>query len=183
MKFRAVAAHCPRKIADKKGSPFGKPRIGYAPEATSHTCVRGVLALFGLVLAPVILKPLLISALSGSIMVVLFAVIRSNRSNRARRSAWKKASALISNNLDDLTQRRTKLVCQDAYDRRLFDEWTKEMEHFIDNHISPVLAPQKHRHLPSQRQQLAALIGQLTYLRMQEEAVYKAFSHMRSTGV
>lgn len=143
----------------------------------------GFLALFGLVLAPVILKTLLIWAMSGSIVAALFAVIRSNRSNRARRSAWKKASALISNNLDDLTQRRTQLVCQDAYGRPLFDNWTKEMEHFIDNHISPVLAPQEHRHLPSQRQQLADLIGQLTYLRMQEEPVYKAFSDMRSTGV
>jgi len=134
------------------------------------------LALFGLVLIPIILKPLLIFALIGGIAVLFFFILRSNRTTRIRQTAWRKASSVIHNNLDHLTRRRAQLVRQDPYGRPLFDKWTKEVEYFIEHHISLALAPEEHQHLQSQRLELVGLVNQLTYLRMQEEPVFRAFS-------
>lgn len=127
------------------------------------------LALFGLALMSIIMKFLFLLALIGGAGALFVFIIRSISTARARRSAWQKASGVISTNLDHLTRRRAQLVRQDAYGKPLFDKWAKEVEDFIDSHISPALAAREHRHLPSQRQQLVCLITQLTYLQMQQE--------------
>lgn len=127
------------------------------------------LALFGLAIRSIVLKFSFLLALIGGAGALFIFIIGSIRTARARRSAWQKASGIISTNLDHLTRRRAQLVRQDPYGKPLFDKWAKEIEYFIDSHISPALAAREHRHLPSQRQQLVGLITQLTYLHMQQE--------------
>lgn len=128
-----------------------------------------VLALFGFALPPGIMKiPLILAVIAGSTALFIF-IIRSNRTARARKSAWEKASRIISENLDHLTRRRAQLVRQDAHGRPLSEKWKKEAEYFIASEIAPSLSPQEHRHLPSQKPQLVGLITQLTYLHMQQD--------------
>jgi hypothetical protein len=131
--------------------------------------VATFVALFGFVVMPTILKLPPISILSGVIVAVLFFFVRAKRSRRARKSAWEKASSIISTNLDHLTRKRALLFRQDAHSRPFFETWTSEVEYFINNHIAPSLSPREHRHLSLQRPQLIGLITQLTYLRMQQE--------------
>jgi hypothetical protein len=107
----------------------------------SKIVVAPFVALFGFVM-PTILKLPPISVLTGVIVAVLFFLIRAKRSRRARKSAWEKASSIISNNLDHLTRKRALLFRQDAHSRPLSETWTTEVEYFINNHICPKsLAP------------------------------------------
>ena len=154
----------------RKAALLGKlPKSDMRRKKPFKLVLTTFLALFGLVLIPIVLKPLFVLVLSGGVVALFLLVVRSNRTNRARKSAWEKASRIISTNLDHLTQRRARLVRQDAHAKPLFDKWAKEIEYFINCHISPALAPREHRHLSSQRQQLVGLINQLTYLHMQQE--------------
>ena len=52
----------------------------------------------------------------------------------------------------------------------------KEINYFIDHHISPKLTQQEQQRLPVERDEIVRLIIQRTHERMQAEPVFKAFS-------
>ena len=80
------------------------------------------------------------------LLVVLLASYSSYRlwrAARVRRAVARKVAAAIRQHLPALVRRREQLVTKDAYGKLRLEDWAKEIEYFIEEHIKPILTGQE----------------------------------------
>jgi len=78
------------------------------------------------------------------IVIALKIAIRDFLDRRAGKSAARKAAAAINEHLPSLVRRRAQLVRSDAYGKPRLENWAKEINYFVDQHIKPSLTPRQH---------------------------------------
>ena len=75
------------------------------------------------------------------ILAGLSLIVRAVHRSHVRRRIAQKAAAIIEQHLPALIRRRVQLVRPDPYGKLLWEDWLKEVEYFIEEHIEPHLTP------------------------------------------
>jgi restriction system protein len=76
-------------------------------------------------------------------LVVLLVSYRLWRTARVRRAVARKVAAAIRQHLTALVRRREQLVTKDAYGKPRLEDWAKEIEYFIEEHVKRFLTGQE----------------------------------------
>jgi restriction system protein len=87
-----------------------------------------------------------------------------------------KAKDTIKAHLPRLVTRRAQLIRVDSYGRAICDQWTKEIEYFIDSQIAPLLSRDELQILKQERSQIAQLVAKRAYDASQTTAALQEFS-------
>lgn len=78
------------------------------------------------------------------VAIALKKAVRGFLDRRAGKSAAQKTAAAINEHLSSLVRRRAQLVRPDAYGKPRLENWAKEINYFVDEHITPRLTPREH---------------------------------------
>jgi restriction system protein len=73
------------------------------------------------------------------ILAGLVLIARASYRNHVRQRTLRKAAVIIERHLPSLIRRREQLVRQDAYGKLRKENWVKEVNYFMEEHINPYL--------------------------------------------
>jgi hypothetical protein len=111
---------------------------------------------------------------------ILVGIARHSQTKRAHEPISRKAEAAIKQHLPTLVTKRAQLVRQDAYGKWLLDDWRKEIQYFIAQHIKPLLTREEQWGFAAS---LQSEIANMIYSRVEWESVKSTASRTFSDDI
>jgi restriction system protein len=110
------------------------------------------------------------------VAVITYPVIRFLHHARVRQSLLRKSRSMSDDQLTALLRRRAQLVRLDPYGKPRSEQWTKEIDYFISQHIQPVLTRSESASLRRNYDKVVNIIETRVHNGLSEQPPFQDFS-------